>query len=43
MNTMVYVGMDVHKESYMSRIVSMTPEVYDSITNHIRKQLIKKE
>lgn len=24
-----------------SRIVSMTPEVYDSITNHIRKQLIK--
>lgn len=24
-----------------SRIVSMTPEVFDSITNHIRKQLIK--
>ena len=26
-----------------SRIVSMTPEVYDSITNHIRKQLIKEQ
>lgn len=26
-----------------SRIVSTTPEVYDSITNHIRKQLIKEQ
>ena len=26
-----------------SRIVSMTPEVFDSITNHIRKQLIKEQ
>ena len=24
-------------------LVSMTPEVYDSITNHIRKQLIKEQ
>ena len=26
-----------------SRSVSMTPEVYDSITSHIRKQLIKEQ
>ena len=26
-----------------SRIVSMTPEVFDSITNHIRKQLVKED
>ena len=24
-----------------SRIVSMTPEVFDGIINHIRKQLVK--
>ena len=37
-NVILYVYQGVRM---WSRIVSMTPEVFDSITNHIRKQLIK--
>ncbi|WP_373212188.1 TetR/AcrR family transcriptional regulator [Ruminococcus sp. 5_1_39BFAA] len=37
-NVILYVYQGVRM---WSRIVSMTPEVFDSITNHIKKQLIK--
>ena len=37
-NVILYVYQGVRM---WSRIVSMAPEVFDSITNHIRKQLIK--
>ena len=37
-NVILYVYQGVRM---WSRIVSMTPEVFDSITNHIRKQLVK--
>lgn len=36
-NVILYVYQGVRM---WSRIVSMTPEVFDSITNHIRKQVI---
>ena len=37
-NVLLYVYQGVRM---WSRIVSMMPEVFDSITNHIRKQLVK--
>ena len=37
-NVILYVYQGVRM---WSRMVSMTPEVFDSITNHIRKQLVK--
>ncbi len=37
-NVILYVYQGVRM---WSRIVSMTPKVFDSITNHIRKQLVK--
>lgn len=37
-NVILYVYQGVRM---WSRIVSMTPDVFDSITNHIRKQLVK--
>ena len=39
-NVILYVYQGVRM---WSRIVSMTPETFDSITNHIRKQLVVKE
>lgn len=39
-NIILYVYQGVRM---WSRIVKMTPETFHSITNHIRKQLIKEE